>query len=234
MSNDELEVYEREAETWWDPKSKMSILNSFNPPRFAYFSNFINDWKGLSVLDVGCGGGFTSEYLAKKGAIVHGIDISPKLIEAAKNHAEKKSLNIDYQQGFAEDMPYEDSSFEVVVCVDVLEHVSDLEKVITEIRRVLKESGWFLFDTLNKTDESKFVMISLMEDTLREIPKGSHDWNKFIEPETLKTLLLNNGFKEIEIRGFEVKGRDNKTGAMIVEINDNTHVMYIGKAVLEA
>jgi len=232
MVTSELEVYEREAENWWDPESSMSLLKAFNPPRFSYFSNFINDWQDLNVLDVGCGGGFTSEYLAKKGAIVNGIDISTKLIEAANGHAKRMSLGIDYCKGSAENMPYEEGSFDVVVCVDVLEHVSDLEKVISEIHRVLKENGLFLFDTLNKTDESKFVMISLMEDTLKAIPKGSHNWNKFIEPEKLRFLLSNSGFTEIEIKGFEVKGRDEKTGQMIVDINDNTKVMYIGKAFL--
>jgi len=234
MNPNDIEVHEREADNWWDPDSKMAILNSFNMPRFSYFSNFINNWQGLKVLDVGCGGGFTSEYLAKKGARVTGVDISAKLVEAAKAHAEIMSLDIDYQKGSAENMPYEDGIFDVVVCVDVLEHVSDLERVIAEIQRVLRDNGWFLFDTLNKTDEAKFVMISLMEDTLKAIPKGSHDWNKFVEPEILKTVLIKNGFNEIEIKGFEVKGRDDKTGQMIVEINTNLNVMYIGKAVLSA
>jgi len=207
-------------------------LNSFNPPRFDYFANFIKAWQGVHVLDVGCGGGFTSEYLAKMGAVVHGIDISPKLIETAKKHAYSMSLKIEYKQGAGESLPYEDNRFDVVICVDVLEHVSDLRKVISEIQRVLKPGGLFLFDTINKTEESKFVMIRLMEDTLKEVPKGSHKWEKFIEPETLKALLHDMRFEKIEMKGFEVKGKDEKSDALIVEINDNVSVMYIGKAIL--
>ncbi|MCP4551190.1 MAG: methyltransferase domain-containing protein, partial [Bacteroidetes bacterium] len=120
-----------------------------------------------------------------------------------------------------------------VICVDVLEHVSDLSKVIFEISRVLKNNGVFLFDTVNKTEESKFVMITILEDTLNEIPKGSHDWNKFIEPERLKSLLINTGFEEIDFKGFEAKDKDENTGFPKIEINDNISVMYIGKAVLQ-
>ncbi len=141
MTTNELEVYEREADDWWSSESKMSILNSFNPPRFDYFDNFIGDWKGLKVIDVGCGGGFTSEYLAEKGANVYGIDMSPKLIEVAREHAQSRSLDIKYKQGTAEYLPFETETFDAVICVDVLEHVSDLSKVIFEISRVLKKLG---------------------------------------------------------------------------------------------
>ncbi len=234
MTTNELEVYELEADNWWSSKSKMSILNSFNPPRFDYFNNFIKDWKGLKVLDVGCGGGFTSEYLAEKDANVYGIDMSSKLIKVAKDHSQSRSLDIDYRQGAAENLPFGKETFDVVVCVDVLEHVSDLRRVIFEISRVLKNNGVFLFDTVNKTEESKFVMITILEDTLNEIPKGSHDWNKFIEPERLKSLLTDKGFEEIEFKGFEAKDKDENTGFPKIEINDNTSVMYIGKAVFTA
>jgi len=129
-------------------------------------------------------------------------------------------------------LPFEKDTFDAVVCVDALEHVADLNKVIFEIARVTKTDGIFFFDTITKTDESKFVMITMFEDTLNVIPKGSHDWNKFVEPDLLKSLLINTGFNKIEFKGFEVKGKDEKTGASIVEIHDTISVMYIGKAVL--
>jgi 2-polyprenyl-6-hydroxyphenyl methylase/3-demethylubiquinone-9 3-methyltransferase len=195
MGPNDLEIYEREASNWWKPGSKLSTLYYFNPPRFSYFDRFIPNWENLKVLDVGCGGGFTSEFLAKRGAIVSGIDLSKSLIETAKKHAEENGLSIDYRQGRAENLEYENESFDVVICVDAVEHVSDLKKVISEIHRVLKKGGLFLFDTINKTFKSKFITIWLLEWILRKIPPGVHDWKMFIKPERLNSPLLETGFR---------------------------------------
>ena len=237
----DLDFYNRVADEWWCETAKIYALYHLNPARFQYFDHHISSWAGLKVLDVGCGGGFSCEYLARRGAIVHGIDQSPSCIAAAQKHASVSQLAIDYCHAYAESLPYPDQSFDVVVCVDVLEHVADLQQTIAEIHRVLKPGGMFCFDTINRTFKSKLIMIWLLEDWLRQIPRGIHDWQKFIKPKELQNLMVKKGFEAIEIQGFNVLGetvRENieaylhyrKTGAFKIRFSDNTSVMYIGKA----
>jgi len=241
MKND-LEFYNLNAECWWDENAKIYALNHLNQPRFSFFDRYVTQWQGLKVLDVGCGGGFSCEFLAKRGAIVSGIDQSQNCIAAAKEHADQHGFSIDYIYGFAENLPYKSNYFDAVICVDVLEHVTDVNKVIAEIYRVLKIGGYFFFDTINKSFKSKVVMIWLLEDILRQIPRGIHDWEKFIKPEDLVELMQKQGFIDFDIKGFNVLGetiqeniqsylyyRKNKN--FRITISDNTSIMYIGKAV---
>jgi 2-polyprenyl-6-hydroxyphenyl methylase/3-demethylubiquinone-9 3-methyltransferase len=141
------------------------------------------------------------------------------------------SLSIDYRQSAAEKLPFDDASFDAVLCVDVLEHVSDVQQVLSEIKRVLKKNGLLFFDTINKTPASKYVIITLYEEIMKTVSKGSHDWNKFIEPERLHSLLQKIGFGDVEMKGFNRIGEDSSTGAPIFEINEKMDVFYIGKAV---
>ena len=237
----DLQFYDQSAECWWHPDTKIYALHSLNAPRFSYFDRFIHNWQGCKVLDVGCGGGFSCEFLAARGAVVSGVDQSQACIDAARTHALSQGWIIDYQQGVAEQLPYPDCTFDVVICVDVLEHVADLKQTINEIDRVLKPGGFFGFDTVNRTFKSKVIMIWLLEDLLQEIPRGIHDWQKFITPGELSQLMTQVEFKNIDIQGFNIFGStllDNvlsylhykKTGGFTVNINDDTSVMYIGKA----
>lgn len=230
VSND-LELYNREAQNWWKPDCQLYTLHSMNPPRFTFFDRFVKDWKGKQILDVGCGGGFTSEFMAERGAVVSGIDMSAATVETAKSHAKEMNLSINYLVGSAEALPFPDNSFDVITCVDVLEHVPDLGKVLKEIYRVLKPGGTFCFDTINKTWKSKFVMIWLLERITKDIPKGTHDWSMFITPDRMKKALAEAGFRDIELAGFDVSGVDKVTKKAKVKINDNMSVMYIGKTV---
>ena len=237
----DLEFYDRVADQWWNETAKIYALYHLNLPRFQYFDRYITNWQGIKVLDVGCGGGFTCEFLAARGAIVSGIDRAKKCIVKAREHAAQYSLTIDYEHGVAENLPYENSSFDAVICVDVLEHVGDLKQTISEISRILKPGGFFGFDTINRTFKSKLVMIWLLEDILQEIPQGIHDWEKFIKPEEVKQLMHENGFGNFDIQGFNVFGTGilakiaaymhyKKTGSFQVNINEDLSVMYIGKA----
>lgn len=241
MKKNDLEFYDISAEGWWDRASKIFALYHLNRPRFQFFDRYVSNWCDLKVLDVGCGGGFTCEFLAERGAIVAGLDQSHKCIVAAQAHACISGFEIDYQAGMAEEMPFGDRAFDIVICVDVLEHVTDLGQVMVEVDRVLKPGGLFLFDTINRNLKSRIVMIWLMENLLGEIPRGVHDWQKFIQPQALTHLLQQQGFSEIEIRGFDVFGKAlrlnfapyfhyRRTGVVEVEINDDTSIMYIGKA----
>jgi 2-polyprenyl-6-hydroxyphenyl methylase / 3-demethylubiquinone-9 3-methyltransferase len=241
MKRNDLAFYDMSAEDWWSPQTKIFALYHLNQPRFEFFDRYIRSWQDLKVLDVGCGGGFSCEFMAQKGAVVSGIDQSQKCIIKAQEHSKNSGFKINYLQGFAEDLPFSKSTFDVVTCVDVLEHVADLPQTVSEIYRVLKPNGLFLFDTINRNFKSKVIMIWLLEDLLKEIPQGVHDWHKFIQPKELKEIMENQGFTDIEIKGFDLFGNNlsqniqsyllyRKTGGFKAKISDNTSLMYIGKA----
>jgi 2-polyprenyl-6-hydroxyphenyl methylase/3-demethylubiquinone-9 3-methyltransferase len=236
-----LEFYDQQAVHWWSEDAVIAPLQQLNPLRFAYFDRVISDWRGLKVLDVGCGGGFTCEFLSNRGAQVYGIDQSTPCIDAAKVHAEKIGLPITYCAGVAEALPFGDASFDVVVCVDVLEHVDSPTRTVEEIGRVLKPGGYFCFDTINRTMRSRLIMIWLLETLLRQIPPGIHDWHKFITPQELTEILLETCFDNITISGFNLFGSTiaehlaayrhyQTTGNFQVRFDQDTRVMYIGIA----
>jgi 2-polyprenyl-6-hydroxyphenyl methylase / 3-demethylubiquinone-9 3-methyltransferase len=242
MKKNDLEFYDLNADNWWNKHEKIYTLYYLNKPRFEFFDRYVSSWQGLKALDVGCGGGFSCEFMARRGTLVSGIDQSLKCIQAAKAHADISGFKIDYQQAIAEEIPYRDGTFDVVVCVDVLEHVENVKQVLSEIYRILKPNGLFFFDTINRNFKSKFVMIWMLENILGEIKRGVHDWNKFIKPEELTNWLQDAGFQDIKIKGFDIFGEAlkfnlypyanyKKTGILQVKINDDTSIMYIGKAV---
>ncbi|MEM1368652.1 MAG: bifunctional 2-polyprenyl-6-hydroxyphenol methylase/3-demethylubiquinol 3-O-methyltransferase UbiG [Cyanobacteria bacterium P01_H01_bin.15] len=244
MSNpvrNDLEFYDRVANSWWDEQAPIFTLSRLNPGRFAYFDRFVDAWQGRRVLDVGCGGGYTCEFLAHRGAQVTGLDLSTPCLAMANHHAAQQKLSIDYRQGVGEALPFADGSFDVVICVDVLEHVADVKQTCQEIFRVLRPAGLFAFDTINRTVWSKLVMIHLLENWLKLIPVGVHDWEKFIPPGELKALLQLIGFSPIQYAGFNVFGRSpfdfmrafqlwQRTQALNVTIDQNVSLMYIGFA----
>lgn len=191
MSND-LRLYERA--NWWNPGDGFHLLNHLNPGRFRFFDRFAQDWCGLRVLDIGCGGGFTCEFLARRGAKVFGIDQSFSSVSQARAHAQSEGLQIDYAVGRAESLPYADGSFDAVVCVDVLEHIPDWPRVLEEAARVLAPGGRFFFDTINRNLLSRFLMIGVLENVLGLIPRGTHDHRLFIRPVELERSLTSVGF----------------------------------------
>ncbi|MCC5659982.1 bifunctional 2-polyprenyl-6-hydroxyphenol methylase/3-demethylubiquinol 3-O-methyltransferase UbiG [Nostoc sp. XA010] len=238
------------ADKWWKEDETLYLSNHLNKSRFEFFSNYVPDWKGLRVLDIGCGGGLACEYVANLNADVSGIDLSWNSIKTAQEHAKINNLKIDYQRGIAENLPYQENSFNVVLCFDVLEHVDDWEKVIFEAYRVLKKDGFFLFDTINRSFKSKFIMLWLLEDTLKHLPSGLHDWKKFIKPQEIEEVMEMAGFGDFEIKGFDLTGGTNfktlknvllkglnnqskgeKTELFEIKINNDTSVCYIGKGV---
>lgn len=241
ITRNDLSFYDAQAAHWWDETSTIYPLRRLNPLRFQYFDRFVSDWNGLRVLDVGCGGGYTCEFLARRGAKVWGIDQSAACIQSAQAHAEQELLSIDYCHGVGEALPWGDRTFDVVICVDVLEHVESPAQTLAEIRRVLKPGGLFCFDTLNRTWQSRLVMIWLLEDLLKEIPRGIHDWKKFITPQELTMLLQQNDFSSISLNGFNLFGSNPveyfvtlqhywKTGDFRIRFDADTSIMYVGTA----
>ncbi len=251
MQRNNLSYYDQWANSWWQKSATVAPLNQLNPLRFQFFDRQIHSWQHLKVLDVGCGGGFTCEFLAERGALVTGIDQSTACVEAASRHAIETGSAIQYRQSEAEQLPFEDTTFDAVVCVDVLEHVGDLHKTIAEISRVLRPGGWFCFDTINRTWQSKLVMIWLLENVLRQIPPGVHDWRKFITPAELSTLIEQQDMEIKSLSGFDLFGEGvlgklqrlrqyQRTGNLQVDFSNGDRptengpgqqIMYIGVAI---
>ena len=202
------EVYKTDGDIWWKPDHILHLLKtSINPWRVSYSTNIIKelgiDPKGKTALEVGSGGGILTEVICKMGFTTTGIDPAEQSIETASNHAKASGLNIKYDKGAGEHLPYADNSFDCVFCCDVLEHVQDLPKVISEISRVLKPGGVFFYDTLNRTFISKLVAIKIWQEWKRWafMPPNLHVWEMFIKPEEIKELLQKNGFDWKEHHG---------------------------------
>lgn len=204
------EIYNHVHTTWWEEDGFMALLRtSVNPPRFDYFQDVLINRLALKpgelrVLDVGCGGGLLSEPFAALGCRVTGVDRSIPTLGAARLHAEKSRLDIQYQEASAESLPFDAEAFDVVICCDVLEHVDDLDKVIGEISRVLKPGGVFFFDTINRTFRSKLVAIKLAQDwrLTRLIPQDVHVWDKFIRPSELVFMMQKQSLSKCELVGL--------------------------------
>lgn len=203
-------IYDRVPATWWDEDGFMAVLRtSVNPPRFAYFQRILIeqlgfDPAGLTLLDVGCGGGLLAEQFAALGCAVTGIDPSLPTLDAARAHAEQSGLSINYLAGSAEHLPFEVAQFDAVVCCDVLEHVESIDAVIAELSRVLKPGGVFFFDTINRTLTSKLVAIKIAQDwrLTRFVPADVHVWHKFIRPAELTASLQKHGFAQSALAGL--------------------------------
>ncbi|WP_421696273.1 bifunctional 2-polyprenyl-6-hydroxyphenol methylase/3-demethylubiquinol 3-O-methyltransferase UbiG [Aestuariivirga sp.] len=205
MRND-LSIYNAVADQWWsDDVRWVRTLKNLVPGRLTWFDRHI-EWPGKDVLDLGCAGGFMAEAMARRGANVTGIDPAAGAIEAARSHLQESSLDIRYDVGAGEALPYADFSFDVVVCVDVLEHVSDLNEVLAQVTRVLRPGGLFLFDTINRNTLAKLVMITLAEDILRLLPAGTHDPSMFIKPEELRIALHKAGLEPGSTVGLGPRG----------------------------
>ena len=217
---------------WWPPRKGHWLLFKANPLRFNYFDRFIGNWNGVKVLDVGCGGGYISEYLAKLNAVVSATDILKESLNAAREHAEQNDLQIDYNLCTTERLPYGDNTMDSVTCCDVLEHVTDKQRILSEIYRVLKPGGWFFFDTVNKTFWSRLFAIWFAENILRFIDKGTHDWRHFISPAGLRQLLEASGFVKLELAGiaFDLRRWPGTGLPAKITPKGNTAVVYFGAA----
>jgi 2-polyprenyl-6-hydroxyphenyl methylase / 3-demethylubiquinone-9 3-methyltransferase len=204
------DVYERLGRSWWDESSPLNLLHgSVTPGRFAYFRDVLARQPvpgpaGLRVLDIGCGGGFLAEEFAALGCQVTGVDPSPASIGTARAHAAGRGIPIDYRVGTGEQLPVPDAAFDVACCCDVLEHVSDLGRVISETARVLKPGGLYLFDTINRTRKSKLLAIKVTQQwpLTRLTDIAIHDWDMFITPAELTVVLERHGLSLGELTGL--------------------------------
>lgn len=192
LDEKELKHFESMADEWWDPNGKLKPLHQMNPVRIRYIKQFITQhfsldpekpkcFEGLKMLDVGCGGGLLAEPLARLGGRVTAIDAVEKNIKIASLHAQKSKLDIDYQYTHLEELPL-DKKYDVISCLEVLEHVPDPALFVRELSKRLKEDGLLFLSTLNRTWKSYLFAIVGAEYLLRILPVGTHHWNKFLRP----------------------------------------------------
>ncbi|SIS71249.1 3-demethylubiquinone-9 3-methyltransferase [Roseivivax lentus] len=201
-----LRIYDDVADKWWSDEIRwVRTLKNLVPGRLRYFDRHV-DWTGKTVLDLGCAGGFMAEALARRGAEVTGIDPARDAIAAAIRHAEAEGLSIRYDTGVGEALPYDDASFDAVVCVDVLEHVADLQKTLEEVTRVLRPGGHFLYDTINRNPIARLMAIIMAEDVVRILPKGTHDPEMFITPAELRAGMKAAGLDDVDMTGLGPRG----------------------------
>ncbi len=228
MRND-LTIYDDVADSWWSDEVRwLRALRNLVPARLGWFDRFF-DWSDRAVLDLGCAGGFMAEALAARGARVTGIDPAAQAVAAAREHARTAGYAIDYDVGVGEALPYTDATFDAVVCVDVLEHVGDLHQVLAEVARVLRPGGWFFFDTINRNALARFAVITLAEDVLRLLPKGTHDPALFIRPGELRAGLERAGLTPGPMTGLGPRGINRRGDPVFGRIPLKT-VVYMGLA----
>jgi 2-polyprenyl-6-hydroxyphenyl methylase/3-demethylubiquinone-9 3-methyltransferase len=206
----------------------LRALQNLAPARFKYFDRIAN-WQGKTVLDLGCGGGFMAEALARRGAIVTGIDPAAAAIAIAKRHAALQKLPIQYLVASGESVPLRSRSIDFVVCVDVLEHVRDLAVVLDEVARVLRPGGVFLFDTINRTRLAVLAIIFLGESVVGLLPRGTHNPAKFITPSEIEALLAARGFGGCNFVGLGPVGFDRNLDLVFGRL-PILSVMYMGHA----
>lgn len=209
----EVAKFEAMAAEWWDPNGKFKPLHMLNPCRLGYITSqiaaeFDRDltkplpFAGLRILDIGCGGGLLSEPMARLGATVVGADAAPRNIPVARLHAEQSGLTIDYRHTTAEDLAAAGERFDVVLNMEVVEHVSDPLAYLTACHDLLKQGGLMVCSTLNRNPKSFMMAIIGAEWVMRWLPKGTHDWAKFITPDELYDLLRRAGLDPVDRKGM--------------------------------
>ena len=206
---EEAERFGKLAEDWWDPDGGSAMLHRLNPVRLKYVRDQIDrHWQtdecsrtpleGKSALDVGCGAGLLTEPLARLGATVSGIDAAPEVIDVARRHAAAMGLAIDYRAG---DLQALDGQFDLITCMEVVEHVADPGAFVEALAKRLAPNGLLVMSTPNATGWAKLLMITIGEGSGR-IPKGTHDFGKFIGPDQMKVLLADAGLSCIDVEGI--------------------------------
>jgi len=205
INADEVAFFERIADSWWDPTGPFKPLHKLNPTRLRAIREAVTAHYGLPidtdqplagkrVLDIGCGGGLVSEPCARMGGDVVGVDASDKNAKTAAVHAEKMGLNIDYRQGTAEELAAAGESFDIIINLEVVEHVADVDAYLRACRHLLRDGGIMITSTLSRTLKSYVFAIIGAEYVLKWLPKGAHDWHKFIKPSELNRHLIDAGF----------------------------------------
>ena len=199
----EIEKFSKLAEKWWDPKSEFKPLHDINPIRLTWINNIVGGLENKTVCDVGCGGGILAEGMSSKGATVKGIDLSEKSVNVAKIHANAVKSSVNYQLISSLDLSETDKEkYDVVTCMEMLEHVPDPKKEILACIKLLKPSGQIIFSTINRNIKSFLFAIVGAEYVLKLLPKGTHEYKKFIKPSELIRTTREENLDVIELIGL--------------------------------
>jgi 2-polyprenyl-6-hydroxyphenyl methylase / 3-demethylubiquinone-9 3-methyltransferase len=209
----EIAKFEAMATEWWDPNGKFKPLHMLNPTRLDYITRQIAaefgrdlttplPFAGLRLLDIGCGGGLLAEPMARLGADVVGADAAPRNIPVAQIHAQKSGLTIDYRHTTAEALAAAGEQFDVVLNMEVVEHVADPLAYLTACQQLLKPGGLMICSTINRNPKSFLMAIIGAEYVMRWLPKGTHEWAKFITPDELYDLIRKAGLDPVDRKGF--------------------------------
>ncbi|NRB03924.1 MAG: bifunctional 2-polyprenyl-6-hydroxyphenol methylase/3-demethylubiquinol 3-O-methyltransferase UbiG [Rhodobacteraceae bacterium] len=209
----EVAKFEAMAAEWWDPNGKFKPLHMLNPCRLDYITRQIAEefdrdlrselpFAGLRILDIGCGGGLLAEPMARLGADVVGADAAAGNIPVARVHAEQSGLKVDYRHTTAEDMAAAGEQFDAVLNMEVVEHVADPLAYLTACQTLLKPGGLMVCSTINRNPKSYMMAIIGAEHVMRWLPKGTHEWSKFITPDELFDLIRQGGLTPVDRQGF--------------------------------
>ncbi len=229
IDHNEIAKFEALATRWWDPESEFRTLHQINPLRL----DFINErapLEGKKVLDVGCGGGILSESMATRGARVTGIDMGEKPLSVAKLHLKESGLEVDYRQTTAEALAIEEpESFDIITCMEMVEHVPNPASVINACSRLVRPGGELFFSTINRTPKAWLFAIIGAEYLLNILPKGTHSYEKFIRPSELERWARESGLVTKEITGMHYNPfTDRYWLAPGVEVNYLLHSTHQG------
>ncbi len=220
--NKEYDQFNKLSGEWWDESGKFKVLHQIRPLRMKYILDNIekNSFDGLEIIDIGCGGGLISEPLSKLGANVTAIDFVENNIKIAKNHSKKNGLNIKYICSDIEKYQFK-KKFDVIILFEVLEHLDDWQNFILKIKNNLKDNGKIIVSTINRNIFSKIATIYIAENIIDWIPKGTHDYKKFIKPEEIDSFLTDNKMELNKLRGYVFNPLDSSWG-----FSNNTLINY--------
>ena len=204
VSQAEIDKFSALASRWWDPESEFKPLHAINPLRLGWIQETIGSLAGKQIVDVGCGGGILAESMAVAGAQVTGIDLADKSLTVARLHSLESGVKVDYQSISAEDFAdRHPGQFDVVTCMEMLEHVPDPSAIVHACSQMVKPGGWVFFSTLNRNPKSFLFAIVGAEYVLRLLPRGTHSYEKFIKPSELSRAVRQSGLTVVKMAGME-------------------------------
>ncbi|WP_223669310.1 bifunctional 2-polyprenyl-6-hydroxyphenol methylase/3-demethylubiquinol 3-O-methyltransferase UbiG [Kangiella shandongensis] len=219
----EINKFEQMASRWWDKEGDFKPLHDINPLRLKFIMDQVGDLQGKKILDVGCGGGILTESLAKEGATVTGIDMGEMPLQVAKLHKLESGVDVEYLQSTAEEFAEKHAGeFDVVTCLEMLEHVPEPSSIIKACKKLVKPSGDVFFSTINRNPKSFLFAIVGAEYLLQMLPKGTHDFKKFIRPSELEAWSREQGLSFKSIEGMHFNPLTKKYW-----MSDNVDVNYI-------